>query len=59
MEGTPDDRRAEMVRAMKKATRALGGDLLVVTRFEASIGRSRASGLPDAYGTGYAFRTTE
>jgi hypothetical protein len=56
-DGTPDERRAEMVRAMKRATHALGGDLLVVTRFDGSSGRRQFAGTPDVFGTGYAFKT--
>jgi hypothetical protein len=55
--GTADERRAEMVRAMQRATKALGGDLLVVARFEDVLGGGRHYPMPDVFGTGYAFKT--
>lgn len=60
-EGSEDDRRAEIVRTLQKATKALGGDVVIITHFgrlpfpegpDDGTGSMRAT-----IGTGYALRT--
>jgi hypothetical protein len=55
-EGTPDERRADLVRALQKATRALGGNLVVIEKFEGDTHPKSLRVTPYLYATGYAFR---
>ena len=54
--GTQDDRRAELVRSLQKATLALGGNLLVVEKFEGDTHPKTLRVTAYLYATGYAFR---
>jgi hypothetical protein len=60
LQGTEEDRRAEIVRTLQKATKSLGGDVLVVTHFgilHGPLGADAASEYTRAtLGTGYALR---
>lgn len=59
-QGTEEDRRAEIVRTLQKATKALGGDVLIVTYFgklHGPLGPDASTEFTKAtLGTGYALR---